>query len=510
MTDPTPARPPAARPRLATKPLRILSLGLTDFRAFGGAAKTDLPLNGGNLFVYGENGAGKTSIFHALRGLFARRPGQSILNREKNVFSQEPETTVAVEVLFNDGGPAAVWNSTGHPGRAPGVDARVAATALRGAMLDYRALLDTNYLHGDRRPNLFKVAVDHLLADFPTSGGATLGALWDAVGRSKPSVYRQSNPYADKACTDFSVEMRAALDSLHPQAATILELLTGPDLQLEGFEFSGVTYRNEWQKRDRSFIGQELLLSLKDRTYGVTHPQIFLNEARLSALALSIYLGGRLACTPTATPEALKLLVLDDVLIGLDLSNRLPILDVLKEHFADWQVVLLTHDRVWFDMAKAHMRREKNWSYVEVLEPPEADGKTPPVVRTVNKNVAAELLMQAEQFLKQGHAPAAANYTRVAFEHAVREFCDAKAISVRYRVNAKELKLEELLNGLRTYIKDNGGDGGKYGAAIRALELYQQAVLNPLSHAGSPQVLKAEVRSAIAAVQTLVQATQVR
>ena len=52
------------------KPLRIKRLTLTDFRAFPGPAPTHFDLDGKNLLVYGENGAGKSSIFHALGGVF--------------------------------------------------------------------------------------------------------------------------------------------------------------------------------------------------------------------------------------------------------------------------------------------------------------------------------------------------------------------------------------------------------------------------------------------------------
>lgn len=38
--------------------------------------------------------------------------------------------------------------------------------------------------------------------------------------------------------------------------------------------------------------------------------------------------------------------MLDDVVIGLNHSNRLPLLDVLNSMFVDWQIVLLTHDLV--------------------------------------------------------------------------------------------------------------------------------------------------------------------
>ena len=54
-------------------------------------------------------------------------------------------------------------------------------------------------------------------------------------------------------------------------------------------------------------------------------------------------------------------MVLDDVLIGLDQSNRLPVLQLLDKHFADWQMILLTYDRVWFEMARFHLSDRNDW-----------------------------------------------------------------------------------------------------------------------------------------------------
>ena len=68
-------------------------------------------------------------------------------------------------------------------------------------------------------------------------------------------------------------------------------------------------------------------------------------EGVLSALALAIYLAARLTCVPQDASQHLKLLVLDDVLVGLDYGNRRPLMAMLEKHFPDWQVVLLTHDR---------------------------------------------------------------------------------------------------------------------------------------------------------------------
>ena len=67
-------------------PLRIQRLSLTDFRAFPGPAPVHFELEGKNLLVYGENGAGKSSLFHALREFFALQPSQP-LHGYQNVFS---------------------------------------------------------------------------------------------------------------------------------------------------------------------------------------------------------------------------------------------------------------------------------------------------------------------------------------------------------------------------------------------------------------------------------------
>ena len=49
----------------------------------------------------------------------------------------------------------------------------------------------------------------------------------------------------------------------------------------------------------------------------------------------------------------LKLIVLDDALIGLDMSNRLPLLDILEEkEFAKYQIILMTYDRTFYEMVK--------------------------------------------------------------------------------------------------------------------------------------------------------------
>ena len=520
------------------RPLRIKRLTLTDFRAFPGPAPVHFDLDGKNLLVYGENGAGKSSIFHALSEFFTVKRTRH-LRSFKNVFSGEPETTCAVAVEFNDGGPSANWGlraTSGAIGSAPfgshaiggpgpvrehhpatvsgGSDLRVTRAALRRACLDYRSLLDTNYKHGDGTVNLFDIALERLLTDYPVpvAGGLTrtIGELWQAVEQAKPLKHGpRTLARVNQACADFNNAFNQALAALHPLVGTLLGELIGSDVTVAPFVFGGVTYTAAYYKSARVFAGRVLTLDVSYRTYQLATPQHFLNEARLSALALAIYLAGRLACTPTAATTAMKLLVLDDVLIGLDHSNRLPVLDVLRRHFVDWQVLLLTHDRMWFEMARFHLGNTGKWKCLEVFEGEDAVRGIPaPTVRAPGDNAAKASLDQARAFLADHHIPAAANYTRAAFELTLKSFCERFGVPVAFKTDPRHLDTDKLLSATEGWFKNHAAKGCLAGV-IERVKLFRKVVLNPYSHASPPNIARAEVEGAISAVEQLLAVLEV-
>lgn len=504
--------PLPAAPAAATAPLRIKRLTLTDFRAFPGPAPAHFDLDGKNLLVYGENGAGKSSIFHALGGFFALKPLRP-LREHKNVFSGLSDTDCKVAIEFSDGSPAVEWTVKSHPGSlgAKASDIRVAEAALRRAVLDYRALLDTNYRQGNGPINLFDIAVEHLLRDYPVTvpGGTTrtIGELWRAVEQKKPAKHTKAAlANVNQACTDFNNGFNQALAALHPLVGTLLGDLIGADVTVAPFAFGGITYTAAYYKRDREIAGRTLALSVSYRSHPLSTPQHFLNEARLSALALSIYLAGRLACTPTATATALKLLVLDDVLIGLDHSNRLPVLDVLNIRFADWQIVLLTHDRIWFEMVRFHLGSSDAWRCVEVFEASDVNRGIPsPQVRKTNAKAAQAAIAQARDFLKSHHLPAAANYTRAAFELSLKSFCERFSVPVPFKMDQRHLDTEALLSSVEHWWKAHSGKKAAIAGVVERVKLFRKVVLNPFSHASPPTISRAEIEGAIAAVEALLE-----
>src|SRR5262249_12701844 len=142
----------------------------------------------------------------------------------------------------------------------------------------------------------------------------TIGEEWKiikATAQSRNSKTRTEK--LDRLLPDFNAGLINVLENL----------TTNVNIILSDFEQNVSVQLN--LPEDGIEITREIdnqVISLTANYYNrplARHHQIF-NEARLTAIAISIYLGA-LLLNP---PSQLKVLFLDDILIGLDMANRLP------------------------------------------------------------------------------------------------------------------------------------------------------------------------------------------
>jgi hypothetical protein len=215
-------------------------------------------------------------------------------------------------------------------------------------------------------------------------------------------------------------------------------------------------------------------------------------------------LRGLLISIPPTVPGAPaypKILALDDVLIGLDMSNRMPVLDILREHFPDWQIILLTYDKIWYEIVRMQTEASRDWLYHELYLGTAPEGFDVPVHRGHGEGWP-HLLARARQHLAAHDERAAAVYARAAFESKLQRYCEDKRVPVRYHSDPRRLEAEWFWQAVKRKAQSDGKTAALQ-AMFSRIETFRKIVLNPLSHATPTTVTRAEIQGAIDAVEAL-------
>ncbi len=134
----------------------------------------------------------------------------------------------------------------------------------------------------------------------------------------------------------------------------------------------------------------------------------FLNEAKISSINFAFYLSIILSY---ATLREFKILVLDDLLISLDMSNRDMVLELIINEFSDYQIIFLTHDRALFEMAKQKLNylQRGEWKYFEMYIDRNENIEFP-YIKEYGQTY--EYIEIAKEYFKNKDYPVTANYLR--------------------------------------------------------------------------------------------------
>ena len=466
--------------------MRITKIEIKNFRAFYGAYQIDLHKAGKNLLVYGENGSGKTSLYQALKRFLESSEGRHQFKPHQNIFNSD-EGYIKLHFRADAQSKQDVYewsetvkDETNHP-------LIIEASKAKG-FLDYKDLLETHYVHREEENvNVFRLLVESLLANtINRLTGESLGSEWEVI-RQTPPPRRNATERIERLESQieaFNNGLELRLSELITKASEILRKF-GHNVALN-LDSKNIVYNRE----NKTLDNQEILLTVEffDRDIPAHHQ--FLNEAKLSAIAIAIYFSSILL-QPVST---LKILALDDVLIGLDMSNRLPVLDVLEEYFSDYQIFLTTYDKAWYEIVKQRTSHGGKWKAVEFYFRQTDEYEIP---------VYAEdkaYLEKAKEYLDANDYKACAIYLRTAFEIMVEEFCDAKRLPVRYRRSRDKLDSQDFWDPIKV---ENRKSGFLDPPLIRDIELYRSRILNPLSHTTIANIPKKEIEDAIEAVERL-------
>jgi len=479
--------------------MKIQSIEITNYKAFLGTH--EIKVGGKNLFIYGENGSGKSSLYYALKDFFQSSIENIDLNELENIFVADDKkgaTSISVKFSLDKQRTVAPLNYEFSLSRN---DTRKASdTSIRDAnklksFLTYKHLLDIHHLKKQNAINLFDLLVKGVLKHFRYSltNGRELGELWSDIESMIEKQTGREYPFYKK-----KVEVNAALEAFNNAFSELFKLDSPEYILKHAKPILGkfnhnieVTLRYAQVRPNKDYTVLENARVTIDLLYAgkkIAYPHLFLNEARLSAIAISIYLG---MIKRHVQGIPCKILFLDDIFIGLDIANRLPLLEILEHEFPEYQVFITTYDKPWFEYAKGFLDNKKGWKTMEFYARQTKEGYEIPCIFDDQ-----DFLKKAEYHLQYSDYKAAAVYIRSAFEKIIRTYCEKKGKKLVFKSKLKDYTSENFWLEVKPDL---------HTKTISDIEQYRNLVLNAFSHYNTEKhEIKTELESAILAVKALI------
>lgn len=396
---------------------RIKDIKLTNFKFFFG--EENLKLDKRHTLIYGENGSGKSSIYWALHCFLhstlkpdtasvqkyflpISRSAESIKNR----YAQDTEKSgVSITLEHDDVSRyaninAEISDSVVNTQTSP----EIKLMTLSSELINYKVIYNMYLATNKSTIKLFSYFEKNLMEfidfdqDLTTISGNKLSRnsleWWRYIKDGILPYTTMTDPryiqFQDHVAI-FNRKLNDYLQLITGEANRILNEDFGENFKFK-FQYTPTIY-NDFKYKNGQPHGRtrettapeiELLVILPDLHGAVSEikrPQSYLNEARLSAIAIAI----RLAILKERYIEkAPRIMVLDDLLLSLDLGNRSSLLKVLLKKYAPlYQLIILTHDRVFFDCVLNHLSDEeqKKWCILEMYETEKDNKKVPTVIQ---------------------------------------------------------------------------------------------------------------------------------
>lgn len=492
---------------------RIDTLHIHNFKFF--QSQEPIKLGGKHMLLYGENGSGKSSVYWSLYTLFEASLKESDDQIQKyfskTLFKGEdclvnihaPETAPGsddfnsfIELTTDDAQPATYRISLNDV--VIRGDGNAKQINYASDYINYRQILQFSSFQHSKPIDLFEVFRWNIFnyvrfsnVEFVREGnpiGLTSPAeMWTEIEKG-PDEYEFEKPeYTDEEFEDYILspafekyiesftkaqdELQKLIDYINANAEDYLKKLGYNDFKFElGLKRSIFTFT----QKPSDFEVNPFVISLTITEYqgqpkAVKKAHSFLNEARFSAMVIAI----RLTILKRKLQEnCLKFIVLDDLLISLDMSNREKVIEVLlsPEFSNNYQLIFLTHDFSFFQLCKRKIADagQTNWINYEMYV--DEDNKLPAILYSDTSYA------KACNHLKKFDYAAAGNYFRKATEEIFEnEFPREVTIADS---GEKRTTLKGYLDAaIRLYDRI-----GQSSANLKTLDNYLFLLLNPLSH----------------------------
>ena len=179
----------------------------------------------------------------------------------------------------------------------------------------------------------------------------------------------------------------------------------------------------------------------------------YLSESQLNSFGLAVFLA-----SVRHVNRDFRLLILDDVVNSFDAHKRPQLIKLLKQEFSDFQVIVLTHDDVWWAQL---IDQCGSWGRMRIKRYEPGIG---PVLESARSEEE-----QVRGYLEDDEPTAAARALGPMLERKLQDACEAFQAPAPYTVR-NEHTLRPLLQYFVSRVKDKLGDFHPLVAAAKLLE----------------------------------------
>jgi len=450
---------------------RISKLTISNFKAF--KERETIFFDSKNVLIYGANGSGKSSLYWTLYTFlqssvksnldevykyFRLNDPQSLRNIHANDFADSFIELELEDIENNRKQTYKISDTVVNTQIAGDSDIKDANQA--SDFINYRLLLSFYNSAHSKEVELFDIFCRDILPYFNNTNGENFGVLYKKISeitlgkriigekqrrritklspRTTSSLRREYN--TDIA--NFNTSLRTFVTELILPANNFLNthFLNGDaSLQISLELAEDASYNGRIDRLNSPSIRMTVEQKMEDGSYKlINRPHSFLNEARLTQIALSVRLSAMQH--RVRTNDLFKFLVLDDMLISLDMSNRMTVVKIILDDpaFADFQLIILTHDRSFFNLIK-RKTISQDWKYFDFVR--DDDPASTPQVRDAKTD-----LEKAKKYFEDKDFDSCANSLRKEAEKLLANFLDPEMKNIEEGFVSLSQKINETIN----------------------------------------------------------------
>lgn len=383
----------------------ISKIKIDGFKAF--PKEFELVLEGKNLLLYGENGSGKSSIYYTLHALLQSQyhdKGSIYFDKSNSESLVNKYTTTVdpyIEIELEGSNTKYHLSKDGYKELPAQAISPLRDMNAECVFINHKFLFNSFSFRNSQYIDLFPVFIKDILPfTFTDDRAKYISELYDEVvaGIQKRGKGRKIDPEYDDLIKKFNEEVLRIIRKInYKDAPNALSLVSNiynnhfrdlgdPELSIElnyennvdkipqenrsywlryGYRFQKTTIANniieEPVSRKLEILSPVIRLRIKEKKEDGTFrdiekPQTQLNEAKLTAITLSIRFS---LLDLVAAPDG-RFLALDDMLISLDMSNRMKVIKYLLDvAIPKYRLYIFTHDRLLFTSFRKYISLNK-------------------------------------------------------------------------------------------------------------------------------------------------------